>query len=200
MSTVSKLLLSSQNQGKITELSAMLAPLGIQVVSALNLALPNVEETGKTFAENAELKARAGYRATGLPTLADDSGLCVDILDGAPGVYTARFGGPNKLITKLASHTAPEARSAQFICHLTLVLPNPENSATSDPYIHHFTGKTEGFITLKSKGSKGFGYDPVFSLTPNGTTYAEMTPDKKALTSHRGQALRTLKKFLVESI
>jgi len=202
MSKVSKLLLSSQNNGKISELTALLAPLNIQVVSALNLALPDVPETGKTFQENATLKALAGYAATGLPTLADDSGLCVDILDGAPNIYTARFGGPEVLLNKLHDHPNPKERSAHFICHLTLALP--PKTVNSSPDLYHFVGKTNGYITLTAKGSGGFGYDSVFSLTPDGTknhqTYAQISPQEKAKTSHRGKGLNKLQTFLQTSL
>ncbi len=204
MGKVSKLLLSSQNKGKITELTALLTPLGIEVVSALDLTLPDVPETGKTFQENATLKALAGYAATGLPTLADDSGLCVDILDGAPGIYTARFGGPEVLLTKLRGHTNPKTRSAHFMCHLTLALAPEPNTLQNKPKLFHFRGKTDGYITLKPYGKEGFGYDPIFSLSPDGAkdgqTYAQITQKEKSETSHRGKALNKLQKFLQTSL
>lgn len=190
---VSKYLLATKNQGKISELTPLLAEAGITITTLHEMPFPDVEETGLTFAANAELKAVSGCLHTGLPTLADDSGLCVDALDGAPGIYTARYGGYVKLLEEMHSITSPEARSAIFCCDICLAVPS---TAKGTPEIHHFYGECAGYITSKAQGERGFGYDPVFSLTPEGKTWAEGTPEEKAAVSHRARALAALQRYL----
>ena len=188
---IQKLLLASHNQGKIAELSAMLAPYGVEVLSARDMNLPDVEETGETFAENAALKAEALAEFSGLPCLADDSGLCVDALDGRPGVYSARYAADNdarinKLIDELQSQENPDW-SAHFSCVLALKEPNKK--------VRFFEGRVDGKIIAERRGNMGFGFDPIF--VPNGykTTFAEMSKENKAAISHRGKALQ---KFIKE--
>ena len=183
--------MASHNQGKIAELSAMLAPYGVEVLSAKDMDLPDVEETGETFAENAALKAEALAEFAGLPCLPDDSGLCVDALGGRPGVYSARYAADNdarinKLIDELQSQENPDW-SAHFSCVLALKEPNQK--------VRFFEGRVDGKIIAEKRGNKGFGFDPIF--VPNGykTTFAEMSKENKAAISHRGKALQ---KFIKE--
>ncbi len=180
-----KLVLASHNQGKIDELSQMLAPYGVKILSARDLELPDVEETGATFAENAALKAEALSEYTGLPCLADDSGLCVDALDGLPGVYSARYAADsdariNKLIREL-KESGKSDWSAHFSCVLALKVPHQKT--------RFFEGRVDGKIIEERRGNEGFGYDPIF--VPNGyeRTFAEMSKEEKAKISHRGKAL-----------
>ncbi len=180
-----KLVLASHNQGKIDELSQMLAPFGVEIVSARDLNLPDVEETGTTFAENAALKAEALSEYSGLPCLADDSGLCVDALSGRPGVYSARYAADSdarikKLIGELEQSGNPDW-SAHFSCVLALKIPG-EN-------IRFFEGRVDGRIIAERRGSFGFGFDPVFVPDGFATTFAEMNSAEKAAISHRGRAL-----------
>lgn len=190
MTKVNKYLLATKNTGKVSELSQILATVGISVTDLTQTPFPDVEETGKTFAENAELKAVAGCLHTGLPTIADDSGLCVDLLAGAPGIYTARYGGFVKLLKNLEDFQNPIERTATFCCDICLAIPS---KGTSQPIeIHHFYGECKGFITLEARGEGGFGYDPVFSLTPNGQTWAESNTEAKKKVSHRAKALQKL--------
>lgn len=188
---IQKLLLASHNQGKIAELSAMLAPYGVEVISAKDINLPDVEETGETFAENAALKAEVLAEFSGLPCLADDSGLCVDALDGRPGVYSARYAADNdarinKLIDELQTQENKDW-SAHFSCVLALKEPNRK--------VRFFEGQVDGKIIAEKRGNMGFGFDPIF--VPNGyeTTFAEMSKEDKAAISHRGKALQ---KFIKE--
>jgi XTP/dITP diphosphohydrolase len=185
-----KLVVASHNPGKVREIRDLLAPYGIDAVSAGDLNLPESEETGKTFKANAELKALAAAQASGLPALADDSGLEVAALDGAPGIYSARWAGETKdfraamerlekaLAEKLADN--PDKRIANFTCALTL--------ATPDGACDTFEGKVFGTLVWPPRGSQGFGYDPIF-LPQGGTlTFGEMEPDEKHGQSHRARA------------
>lgn len=188
-----KLVLASHNQGKIDELSQMLAPYGVEIVSAKDLSLPDVEETGVTFAENAALKAEALSKVSGLPCLADDSGLCVGALGGRPGVYSARYApdrnfnlAMEKLIGELRAAGNPDW-SAHFSCVLALKIPG-EN-------IRFFEGRVNGRIISERRGNQGFGFDPVFVPEGFERTFAEMSREEKAGISHRGRALE---KFLHE--
>ena len=192
---IKKLVLASHNQGKIDELSQMLAPFGVEIVSARDLSLPDVEETGTTFAENAALKAEALSKASGLPCLADDSGLCVDALGGHPGVYSARYAPDtpsriSKLLGELALVPSSN-RKAHFACVLALKVPGKE--------VKLFEGKVEGKIISECRGNQGFGYDPIF--VPNGfdKTFAEMSKQEKAAVSHRGRALEKFVKEVFEA-
>lgn len=180
-----KLVLASHNQGKIDELSQMLAPYGVKILSARDLKLPDVEETGETFAENAALKAETISEYTGMPCLADDSGLCVDALDGRPGVYSARYAADNNArINKLIGELRESGKadwSAHFSCVLTLKIPHQKTK--------FFEGRVDGKIIENRRGSEGFGYDPVFVPDGYERTFAEMSKEEKAKISHRGKAL-----------
>lgn len=192
-----KLLVATTNAGKIREFRELLKPLGVEVVSPgdyPDLSPPVVEESGATFETNASLKAHAFAEYYQLPALADDSGLAVDALGGAPGVYSARYAGPAatdagnvaKLLETLKSTPGPE-RSAAFICVLCLALPGR-------PEVHQFRGECRGSISTAPRGNGGFGYDPLF-IHPafGGRSFAEITKDEKNRVSHRAEAAR---KFL----
>ena len=194
MSSTRRLVLATRNAHKVGELRAILGAAGLDVdlVGADAFPeVPDVHETGVTFAENALLKAHALARATGLPAVADDSGLCVDVLGGAPGIFSARWAGKHGddranlelLLAQLADITAPH-RSAHFACAAALALPNGEERVVE--------GRLHGTLRLAPTGSHGFGYDPI--LQPDGydVTCAELTPDQKNAISHRGEAFRAL--------
>lgn len=190
-----RLVLASGNAGKLAELRALLADAGIEVVAQGELGIGDVEETGLSFVENALLKARHAARASGLPALADDSGLCVDALDGAPGLYSARYAGAHgdahaniaKLLAKLGG--VPDARrTARFCCVLAL-LRHPD-----DPQPLIAEGLWEGRILHAPRGEGGFGYDPVFLDPASGLSAAELAPADKHSASHRGRALAALKR------
>lgn len=194
-----KLLLASGNAKKLAELQRITAPLGVEVVSPADVGgLPDVIEDGETFAANAAKKATSGALASGLWTLSDDSGLMVDALDGAPGVYSARFAGTHgddaannaKLIEMLAD--VPDAqRCAAFVCALALARPKTGEIAFET------SGRTTGTILRAPEGEGGFGYDPLFRFTEpgfpvTGANFAALSPEEKASVSHRGRALRAL--------
>jgi XTP/dITP diphosphohydrolase len=197
--TPGKLVIATHNAGKLREISALLAPFGMEPISAGDLGLPEPEETGTTFAENALLKAHASAKASGLPALADDSGLCVAALGGAPGVYTADWaekqayeGGPGrdwymamgKVEGKLAE-LGPEAdRSAYFICTLAIAWP--------DGHEEVFEGRVHGSLSWPPRGTMGFGYDPVFVPTGKSQSFAELDPSEKHAMSHRADAFAKL--------
>jgi XTP/dITP diphosphohydrolase len=190
-----KAVLASANPGKLRELAALLAPLGIELVSLIELGIDGAEETGLTFAENAILKARHASAATGLPAIADDSGLSVDVLNGAPGVRSARYAGCHatdrdnnaKLIEALAGATDT---SAHYDC-VIVYLASPEHPA---PLIA--TGRWHGRIVREPRGIGGFGYDPHFYLEAQGVTAAELPAELKNRLSHRAQAVRRLLEML----
>lgn len=184
-----KLLLATKNQGKIREITALLAPLNVQVLSTEDIPLSDVEETGKTFTENALLKAHAGAKESRLPTLADDSGLCVEALGGAPGIYSARYGGIERLLKEMGAFTN---RSAYFMCVLALVQPQDTGKDSEITFV----GRSDGQITSHSQGEGGFGYDPVFIPQGDTRTYAQMTKEEKAKTSHRAKALAAFQEAL----
>ncbi|MEO9877441.1 MAG: RdgB/HAM1 family non-canonical purine NTP pyrophosphatase [Anderseniella sp.] len=189
-----KLVVASHNQGKVREISALLAPLGFTVVSAGDLDLPEPEETEVTFEGNARLKAEAAMTASGLAALSDDSGLCVDALDGAPGIYSARWAGPSKDFTIAmrkvedemiaAGATAPTDRSAHFVCALCLSVPDRVSTV--------FTGKVHGEMVWPPRGEHGFGYDPAFQPDGYDVTFGEMDPEEKHAMSHRALAFAQL--------
>ena len=194
-----QLLVATKNPGKFAEVEAYLSPLSLGIVSLRNFEnYPAVIEDGATFEENAQKKARAFAQTSGLLTLADDSGLEVDALDGAPGIYSARYAGEaaddSKNNEKLlaAMRAVPESqRTARFVCALALCDPRP--GAMQIPTIRE---SCEGRITFEPKGVNGFGYDPLFFYPPFGKTFGEIDREIKATVSHRGKALKKLAKLL----
>ncbi|MCB1838054.1 MAG: RdgB/HAM1 family non-canonical purine NTP pyrophosphatase [Alcanivoracaceae bacterium] len=190
---MSKLVLASGNRKKIAELQEILGNFGIEVVPQNAFDVPEAEETGTTFVENAIIKARNACRHTGLPAIADDSGIEVDALNGAPGVYSARFSGAdatdeknNALLVEKLRDVAEEKRTARY--HAVLVLMRHADDPT--PLIAH--GSWEGKIILAPRGSNGFGYDPHFFVPELNLTAAELSADEKHARSHRGKALAQL--------
>lgn len=186
-----ELLIATHNNGKAREISALLAPYVKTFVTAGDLDLPEPEETGKTFAENAVLKAQAAAQASGRVSLADDSGLAVNALNGDPGIYSARWGGPEKdfNLAMQKVHKAlgdTEDRSAYFVCVLALGWP--------DGHSEVFEGRVNGTIIWPMRGDKGFGYDPVFQADGYDITFAEMEPSDKHAISHRANAFDLLVK------
>ena len=190
---MNEIVLASSNPGKVREINQLLAELGLTVVPQSEHGVPDAEETGLTFVENAILKARNAAAHTGLPAIADDSGLEVDALDGAPGIYSARYAGVGasdqanleKLLTDLES--VPEAgRTARFQCLLVFL------RHAGDPTPLICQGTWEGHILPAPRGENGFGYDPVFYVPTHGCSSAELLPAVKNSLSHRGQALRQL--------
>lgn len=187
--TGDKLVIASHNQGKVREIGALLAPFGIEVVSAGQLDLPEPEETGDSFTANAELKARAAAERSGLPALADDSGLAVHALDGKPGIYSARWAGPEKDFTAAMKRVQEELgdsadRGAHFTCALSLAWP--------DGHVETFEGRVYGTLVYPPRGTRGFGYDPIFVPDGHDVTFGEMDPEKKHEISHRADAFRQL--------
>ncbi|MBU2112974.1 MAG: RdgB/HAM1 family non-canonical purine NTP pyrophosphatase [Gammaproteobacteria bacterium] len=188
-----KIVLATGNKGKVAELSQMLAPLQLQVIPQTELGVTDADETGLTFVENAIIKARHAALITGLPAIADDSGLAVDALGGAPGIYSARYAGEaasdsnniDKLLQALNAVPA-DKRSAQFHC----VLVYMRHAEDPTPLICH--GIWHGSITHAKSGSAGFGYDPVFYVASEGCTSAELSRERKQQLSHRGKALSQL--------
>ncbi len=188
-----RLVLASGNAGKLKELAHQFAPLGIQVLSQADFGVVAPEETGQTFVENALIKAREASRVSGLPALGDDSGLVVEALNGAPGIYSARFAGPeatdaanNALLLERLSGLPPERRGAFFICCLVLL------QSADDPAPLIATARWHGQILESPRGEHGFGYDPLFYDPRLGAAAAELSLAEKARVSHRGQALAQL--------
>lgn len=195
-----KLVLASGNRGKLAEMGEILAGSGIELVAQHELGIAEVAETATTFVENALLKARHAARASGLPALADDSGLCVDALGGAPGLHSARYAGGHgdaqANIAKLldALREMPEtARSAHFHCSIVLL------RSAADPAPLLAEGRWHGRILHAPRGAHGFGYDPVFLDPALGLSAAELEPLHKHRISHRGQALARLRELLAQS-
>lgn len=188
-----KIVLASNNAGKLAEFNRLLEGSGVQAVAQAELGVTDIEETGLTFVENALLKARNAARVTGLPALADDSGLCVDALDGAPGLYSSRYAGPEgdagrniaKLLRELA-HVPDDRRTGHFVCALVLL------RHANDPQPIVLEGRWPGVILRERRGSGGHGYDPVFLDPVHGQTAAEMPLAFKNRISHRGQAMALL--------
>lgn len=184
-----KLVIASHNPGKVREIGDLLRPFAIETVGAAALGLAEPEESGATFAENAALKARAAARAADLPALADDSGLAVAALDGAPGLYSARWAGPGKDFA-IAMRKVEDAlkgksdRRAAFVAALALAWP--------DGACDVFEGKVEGALVWPPRGEKGFGYDPIFVPNGHAITFGEMDPEKKHKMSHRARAFAKL--------
>lgn len=199
-----KFVLASHNRGKLAELQAILGSLGVEVLLEADLGLAlEPEETGETFEENALIKARAVMEASGLPAIADDSGLCVDALGGAPGVHTGRYGGAElseqeryTLLLNTLRQMSAVPRTAKFVSVVTCVFPNGDTVSAR--------GECPGSIADAPCGEGGFGYDPVFQVPSLRKTFAQLTPEEKAAVSHRGNALRTfagkLEEYLRENL
>lgn len=188
-----RLVLASGNRGKLDELRVLLAPAGIELIAQSDLGVDNAEETAGTFIENALLKARHAARATGLPALADDSGLLVDTLDGEPGLHSARYAGShgnatanNALLLERLRDVPESHRGAHFYCVLVLL------RSADDPQPLIAEGTWHGRILLAPRGARGFGYDPVFFDPGHGRSAAELDPALKNAISHRGQAISRL--------
>lgn len=186
-----KFVLATQNPKKKAEMSAILSALGVEIVTEEELGVHvEVEETGTTFAENAALKAKAVMEATGLPAIGDDSGLCVDAMNGAPGVYSARYGGEGLsdgercrlVLEAMAGQTDRRAHFETVIC---CAIPGGDWFAAR--------GECHGTIAYAPRGDNGFGYDPIFFLTEQRKTFAQLTAEEKAAISHRGNALRAFR-------
>ncbi len=182
-----KFVLATHNPGKLAEMKAILSGLGVEVVSPAEAGVEvDVEETGTTFAENAMLKAKAVCAAVGLPAIADDSGLCVNALNGGPGVYSARYGGEGLddrgrcrlLLQNLRGQTT---RAAHFTCAVACAFPNGDTLTAE--------GRCDGAIAFAPLGEGGFGYDPVFLIPEKGKTFGQIGPEEKSKISHRGKAL-----------
>ena len=190
-----KIIIATHNKHKLQEMSRILSPMGYEVVTDLDLGieLSDVEENGETFLDNARIKAEAGCKESGLPCIADDSGLCVDALNGAPGVYSARYSGVHgdddgnnrKLLSELEG-VPTEKRTAHFACAICVSFPDGSEVTA--------TGKCEGYIGYEKKGTNGFGYDPLFMV--GDRSLAQMTAEEKDAISHRGNALKELQKIL----
>jgi len=186
-----RLAIASHNPGKVREIAELLAPFGVETVGAAALGLPEPEETGATFAENAEIKARAAAEGAGLPALDDDSGLAVAALEGAPGIRSARWAGPDKdfaaamaEIERRLAAAGGDDRRAAFVCALALCWP--------DGQCVGFEGRVEGSLVWPPRGARGFGYDPVFLPEGGALTFGEMEPEDKHAISHRARAFRRL--------
>ena len=184
-----KIVLASGNAGKLTEIARILEDLDIDVVPQSAFGVADADETGATFVENALIKAQHAMEATGLPAIADDSGLCVDALDGRPCVYSARYAGPgatddsnnDRLLTELEG-VPDEQRGAAFHCVACLVAPGMDQPVIAE-------GEWRGRILHARRGAGGFGYDPLFYVPELGKSSAELTPEQKNARSHRGQAI-----------
>lgn len=189
-----KMVLASKNPHKLTELSAILSQLGVEVVLESDVGVDvDVEETGETFEENASLKAHTVMKATGLPAIADDSGLCVTALGGGPGIYSARYGGEglkdaDRYNLVLDGLRGELDRSAKFVSCICCVFPNGDTVTAR--------GECPGVITYSPLGEDGFGYDPIFMVPEKKMTFAQMTAEEKNAISHRGRALKRFKEEL----
>ncbi len=192
-------ILATNNMKKLEEMQRILSPLGINVVTAkmLGITLDEVEEDGETFEDNAKIKAHAACKATGMPAIADDSGLCVDYLNGAPGVYSARFAGEhgndemnNDLLLEKLDGVEMQERTAHYVCAICCSFPDRDDIVVS--------GECRGRIGFERDGNQGFGYDPLFLI--NGKSFGKYTAEEKDKISHRGNALRLLTKELEKII
>ena len=187
LSPGTRLVVASHNPGKVREIDELLKPYGLEMVSAGELGIAEPEETGMTFEANARLKAEAVMRASNLPSLADDSGLCVAVLDGAPGIYSARWAGAAKDFRMAMKRVQDEMRKtgspdtrAYFVCALALAAPKAETEI--------FEGRVYGTLTFPPRGDRGFGYDPIFVPEGSRFTFGEMNPADKHAISHRARA------------
>ena len=186
-----RLVIATHNPGKLAEMRELLAPYGIDAISAGELDLPEPDETGMSFCDNARIKAEAAAIAAGLPAFADDSGLVVDALDGAPGIHSARWAGPEKNFRRAMETievkryergaTAPDKRKAHFVSALCVVWP--------DGHVEDFEAKVDGTLVWPPRGTKGFGYDPIFLPDGHARTFGEMSSDEKHGLPPRGQGL-----------
>lgn len=192
-----KFIIASKNKKKIDELSRILNSIGVEAVTEqeLGITIPEVEETGATFFENAYLKAKSACEASGLPAIADDSGLCVDALNGAPGIYSSRYSGENAnaksnnaLLIKNLKNVPIENRKAHFTCSICVLFPNGDKIECEEI--------CKGVIGFNPLGEGGFGYDPYFYV--NKKSFAQLSKEEKDKISHRGKALRSLKSKLKE--
>ena len=195
-----KVVLASKNKHKLVEISKITEKFGIELVLQSELGIDiDVEETGTTFEENSFIKAEAVMKATGLPALADDSGIAVDALNGEPGIYSARYGfdeslddwGRLELLLKNTEHVPDGQRQAQFVCVITMVTPDGQTIQAR--------GEIHGELTREPAGENGFGYDPIFYYPPLGKTTAELSPEEKNAVSHRGNALKVFYEKLKEA-
>lgn len=194
-----KLVIASHNDGKVREIAELLAPYGVETLSAAELDLPEPEEIGVTFVDNAVLKARSAADLSGLPALADDSGLCVDALEGRPGIFSARWAGDDRdfgvameRVHQEMLARGPEAgRNAHFVCALALCWPQ-------DGQCESFEGRVDGILVWPPRGENGFGYDPMFQPIGHDRTFGEMDPAKKYAIDHRADAFRKLVAALLE--
>ena len=195
-----KVVLASKNKHKLVEISKITQQFDIELILQSELGIDiDVEETGTTFEENSLLKAKAVMEATGLPALADDSGIAVDALGGEPGVYSARYGfdeslddwGRLELLLKNTEHVPDGQRQAQFVCVITMVTPNGK--------VIQARGEIHGELLREPRGENGFGYDPIFYYPPAGKSTAEMSPEDKNQVSHRGHALKLFYEKLKEA-
>ena len=195
-----KVVLASKNKHKLEEISRITEKFGIELVLQSELGIDiDVEETGTTFEENSLIKAEAVMKATGMPALADDSGIAVDALNGEPGVYSARYGfddtlddwGRLLLLLKNTEHVPDGQRQAQFVCVITLVTPEGK--------VIQARGEIHGELLRSPAGTNGFGYDPIFYYPPMGMTTAQMPPEAKNQVSHRGNALRVFYEKMKEA-
>lgn len=184
-----RLVIASHNPGKVREIADLLAPFGVRVETVAALGLPEPEETGSTFAENAALKALAAARGAGAVALSDDSGLVVPALDGAPGIYSARWAGPEKDFGQAMARVEERLggnpdRRAYFVCSLALAWP--------DGHVEIFEGEAHGRLVWPLRGGRGFGYDPMFVPEGHDETFGEMEPSRKHAISHRARAFAKL--------
>ena len=195
-----RLVIASHNSGKLREIQDILAPFQLDITYAGALGIPEPEETGLTFEDNAALKARHSAEAAQMWALADDSGLEVNALDNAPGIYSARWGGPSKDFTMamervrrelLERGVEPEGAAARFVCVLSLASPGGE--------VQNFRGTVEGRLTFPPRGEKGFGYDPIFLAEDMTRSFAEIEPQEKHAISHRARALKNLTHYLEQA-
>jgi len=195
-----KLVIATHNPGKLREIAELIEPLGIACVGAEELGLPEPEEIGNTFVDNADLKAREAADLSGIPALADDSGLCVDALHGAPGIFSARWAedadgnrdwtrAMEKVWREVEAAEPDAGHDAHFACALAIAWPN-------DGQVENFEGRVDGTLTWPPRGDRGFGYDPMFVPAGHDATFGEMDPAEKHSISHRADAFRKLVKAL----
>jgi XTP/dITP diphosphohydrolase len=198
-----RLIIATHNPGKLEEIAALIEPLGIRCVGAEELGLPEPEEIGNTFLDNADLKARSAADLSGYPALADDSGLCVDSLHGLPGIFSARWAedgqgnrdwmrAMKRVWTDIQDAGPDASRGAHFACALSLAWPN-------DGMVESFEGRVDGMLVWPPRGQKGFGYDPMFVPAGHDQTFGEMEPAEKHKISHRADAFRKLVRALSPS-